>query len=132
MTDRSDPEDPLFLSEEWLQDNARVNRLLVEHFPELRDVYEDEIVAEGWETEGPMVVYGFIFHPFLEAALLDELADSTLIERIFRFLRILENDPNQPDTVTVGVADFIASDPRLLTRALPHLGPRMREAVRST
>ena len=99
------------------------------YFPELEEEYEREIIPEGWEEEGPMVVYSFVFHPFLETALLTEPDDSPLLDRIFSFLQMLEDHPTRSETATVGIGDFIASDPRLLKRAFPRLGPKMRAST---
>lgn len=132
MNDRRDDRDVLYWDDEQLKDNVRVNRLLIHYFPELKDDYEREIVLGGWEEEGPMVVYSFVFHPFLERALAYEPEGSPLLDRVFAFLRVLEADRSQPETATTGIADFIASRPRLLDRAKPHVGPRMREALEAS
>lgn len=128
MNDHHDELD-LPASDEWLAKNVEVNRLLVHYFPELQEEYEHEILPGEWEKEGPMVVYSFVFHPFLERALLTEAAGSPLLDRIFEFLRMLEDHPDRSTTATVGIAEFLESHPKILQRALPRLGPKMRAAI---
>lgn len=108
---------------EWRRKNRSVNQFLLSRFPELSDLYEREIVQDDWEDEGPMVVYGFIFRPFLLQALRQELEGSPLLERIYKFINELAHhpDPHYSETATVAIREFLEDEPDLLSRAQHHV-----------
>jgi hypothetical protein len=107
---------------------AQTNKLLLDSFPELRESWDAELTDP--EEDGPHVFYSFVFFPFLERALLNEPDDSPLLDRIFDFLRSLEQrDAKLGYLATVGVGEFLEDNPKLLRRAYPRLGPVMQAAL---
>jgi len=116
---------------EWRAKNVEVNRLLPREFPELADEYEREVVSTGSEDDGPMVVYSLVFHPFLKHAVLTEPTDSPLLERIFAFLKMLEDHPDSrySEVATVEVAEFLEHEPEILKPAYSRLGPKVRAVI---
>jgi hypothetical protein len=113
--------------------NIEINRLLVDHFPELASRYQDEVDSGLGEDEEPMIFYAEIFHPFLVNALRTEGNDSDLLERLFAFLTMLENhsDSDYSYTATIGIAEYLVHDPDVLERAIPRLPPQMKRAIES-
>lgn len=99
-------------------------------FPELESDYKQTIVEGELEDDGPAVTYSLVFVPFLEKVLLDE-PEGAMAERIFGFLRALEDDADEEtaELAWTEIARHLRLQPDMLAFVRPRLGPKMRDAT---
>ncbi|MBQ9046678.1 MAG: hypothetical protein IJ120_02150 [Solobacterium sp.] len=84
-----------------MYDQVKMNRLLLENFPELQDDFEKETSwNEGIET-GSYVVYEDVFMPFIIRSFVDK--DKNKIDRIMKFVEELSSSDDFEIRNLIGV-----------------------------
>lgn len=100
-----------------------MNRKIVEAVPELRAAY-DHAVAEGYDADGPHVLYEELFAGVLPKFFESECQNKNQLRKIFDFLENLANHPDAKiqNVVYVSVCESICSDEAVLQKAQKYLG----------
>lgn len=101
---------------------------MIEALPELRSAFAKE--SASWtEVQGPHIIYSFVLYDSLKSAMNALEANQALIQRIFDFLEILANHPEEhvQEVVHNSVCENICSDEIVLQKAQKFMGKRTRE-----
>ena len=67
--------------------NIELNKMLIKTFPNLSDIYQEEIEWQEGDETGSHTVYGDVFTPYIRKCI--ESNDSDKLKRIFDFLELL-------------------------------------------
>jgi hypothetical protein len=104
---------------------------LLDELPELRPVYDTE--ADYWKAEGFPgfhTVAADVILPFLLERLADTEGPQELLARLGTYLEYMANSPGLlREALALSVLDSLRQDPRLLRRAMPHLGISTRRVL---
>lgn len=107
---------------------ANMNRKLVEAVPELRAAYDLQ-VARGYDGDGPHVLYGEFFRDVLSELFESETRNEALLKKLFSFLEMLANHPDEAiqNVVYVSVCEGLCSREGVLQRAQKYMGKTTRQ-----
>ena len=78
----------------------KLNLLLIEKFPELKEKYNEEVSWQEGNSTGSHTVYGDVFNPFARNNILERKDE--IIKRIFNFIEeLLELDNEYAEELVV-------------------------------
>src|SRR5678815_2885112 len=87
-----------------------VSDVLVEHVPELKEQYQEELKWWGDQRPGPHVVYGDILNPYLDRLL--QSGDEAKLRQVFEFVEMLAGNPDSrvQELVAVTICEHLGSN----------------------
>lgn len=91
-------------------DESRMNKLLIEAFPELKDEFENYVSLQDGIDTGAFLTYEDVFRPRIERAL--ETEDLSFLERAANFIEALYNsgDSYAMSVVYVGILEGLKAN----------------------
>ena len=103
--------------------------VLIRTLPELKPVYDGELQLRGEEI-GQHIIYRYVMYAEIERQLkLAQTPDEPLLRRLFSFLEILANHPEEAvqEVAHNSVCEKICSDEVVLQKAMKYAGKRTKE-----
>lgn len=100
-----------------------VSDVLVEHIPELRERYQEELKWWGDQRPGPHVVYGDILNPYIDRLL--QSGDQAKLRQVFEFVEVLagHQDSRIQELVVVTICEHLGSNADRLSATRRFMGP---------
>lgn len=108
----------------------KLNRLLLDNFPELENEYHEEVDWQEGDETGSHIVYGDVFAPYIEKIILQK--NEAEIQRVFVFIEeiLSKNEKYSDEVIMFSVLERLLSDKEQYQNCKKYFGKYTEQIIK--